>query len=243
MLKDVRALLMTPARTLWIASDKVKSVLPVDRDGKLGPSVTADEIRSLSLSPKGELVVAARTAVRIGPRDVKAFAVPGEKGLPEPLDRISAAVVTQAGGILVADEKRKRVYRYDARFEYLGTFADAREREARRLLLDGEGAVVLLDVEERAVRVYDETGRQLRSVGGKGASPELRRPVDVAVDAARNLYVADEEVPGVLVFSPPGRLLTTIAHESMRKPKAVTIDPAGAVLVYDDKAQRVLRFR
>jgi hypothetical protein len=169
--------------------------------------------------------------------------VPGEKGLPEPLDRISAAVVTQAGGILVADEKRKRVFRYDAKFEYLGAFADAREREARRMLLDGEGAVVLLDVEERAVRVYDEAGRQLRSVGGKGASPELRRPVDVAVDAARNLYVADEELPGVLVFSPLGKLLTTIAHESMRRPKAVTLDPAGAVLVYDDKAQRVLRFR
>jgi hypothetical protein len=137
LLKDVRALLMTPSRTLWIASDKVKGVLPLDREGRVGQGVSAEEIRSLSLSPKGELVVAARSAVRIGARDVKAFAVPGEKGLPEPLDRISAAAITQGGSVLVADERRKRVYRFDARFEYQGTFPDARQREVRRMLLDG----------------------------------------------------------------------------------------------------------
>jgi hypothetical protein len=101
----------------------------------------------------------------------------------------------------------------------------------------------MLDGDERTVHVYDEAGRLQRSLGGKGAGSELRRPVDVAVDAARNLYVADEDAAGVLVFSPMGRLLATIGHESMRKPRAVTLDPAGAVLVYDERAQRVLRFR
>jgi TolA-binding protein len=243
LLKDVRGLLMTPGRTLWIASDRTKSVLPVDRDGKLGQGVSAEEVRSLSLSPEGDVVVAARGAVRFGVRELKTFAVPDEKGIPEMLERISAAVVTTAQGILVADEKRKRVYRYDRRFEYLGPFPDARERDVRRMLLDGEGAVVMLDGDEKTVRVYDLTGRLLRSVGGKGASPELRRPADVAVDAALNLYVADEDAPAVLVFSPAGKLLATIRSEAMKKPRAVTLDPAGAVLVYDDRAQRVLRFR
>jgi len=70
----------------------------------------------------------------------------------------------------------------------------------------------------------------------------LKRPSDVAVDAFRNLYVADEEL-GVLVFNPQGQLLATIASPEMKRPRALTLDATGAVLVYDDRAERVLRYR
>jgi hypothetical protein len=78
-------------------------------------------------------------------------------------------------------------------------------------------------------------------VAARGAGWELKRPVDLAVDAFRNTSVADEE-GFVHVFTPGGQLLTTISGE-LRKPKALTIDPAGAVLVYDEKHEKVLRYR
>jgi glucose/arabinose dehydrogenase len=149
--------------------------------------------------------------------------------------------MTQDGSLLIADEKKARVYRYDSQLQFKGAFPDAKERKVTRMLLDGEGGVVFLDRDEKSVRVYDETGRLLRSVGGKGAS-ELRRPVDVTVDPARNFYVVDEE-SGVLILSPQGKLLATLAGEALRRPKAIALDPAGAVLVYDDKAEKVLRFK
>jgi TolA-binding protein len=244
VLKDVRALLMDPGRTLWVASDKTRSVIPFDKDGKMGGGFLMEDLRSLTYSPKGELISAARLAVRLGPKDLKSFATPPDKpgGVPEPLDRITAAVVTPGGSLLVADEKRKRVYRYSDQFEFQGPFPDPKEREVSRMIVDGEGEIVLLDRDERTVRVYDETGRLLRTVGGKGASPELRHPVDVAADAARNLYIADEE-GGVQVISPQGKLLTTIGAAEARKPKAITLDPSGALLVYDERAQRILRFK
>jgi TolA-binding protein len=243
VLRDVRAILMTPARTLWIASDKANAAIPFDRDGKIGTSLSAQDLRTLALSPKGELVVAAKLAVRIGSKDIKSFAVPSDKpGLPEQLERISASAVTQAGFILVADEKKGRVYRYDAQYQYQGTFPDNKERNVVRILLDGEGGIVFLDRDERSIRVYDDGGRLLRSVGGKGTGVELRKPVDVAVDAARNLYVADEEA-GVQVLSPQGKLIVTLTSEDMKRPKTLTLDPAGAVLVYDEKLQKVLRFK
>ncbi len=106
------------------------------------------------------------------------------------------------------------------------------------MFLDGEGAIVCLDREERTVRAYDETGKVLRTVGPAG----LKKPVDAAVDSFRNTYVADEEA-GVLVFNLAGQLLATIAGEEIRKPRALTLDPSGAVLVYDDRTQKVQRFR
>ncbi len=140
----------------------------------------------------------------------------------------------------MSDEEREAILRFDAKGLYLGPFPgkDAVKRKVTRLVVDGEGGIVALDRDEKAVRVWDETGRLLRTVGPAG----LKRPVDVAVDAFRNLYVADEE-NGVLVFNPQGQPLATITSPEMRRARAVAVDATGAVLVYDDRAERVLRYR
>jgi len=187
-------------------------------------------------------VVAARLAVRIGPRDLRSFSVPTDKpGVTEPLERIEAAVVTPGGLTLIADDKRKRVCRFDAKGQFQGPFPDAKERQVARMAVDGEGGIAVLDRDQKTVQVYDEAGTLLRSVAPRGAGWELKRPVDVAVDAFRNTYVADEE-GYVYLFSPQGQLMAAISGE-LRKPKALTIDPAGAVLVYDEKHEKVLRYR
>ena len=243
VLKDVRAILMTPARTLWIASNKLKSAIPFQPDGSKGAGLTAEELRSLSLSPKDEIVVSARSAVRIGQRDIKSFAAPGDKpGSLETLDKIEAAAVTRNGTLLVADAKQKHVFKYDPQFAFVGSFPDSKERDVRRMLVDGEGAVYLLDDDEKSVRAFDEAGKSLRVVLAKGSGYELKHPVDIAVDPFRNLYVADAD-QGVLVFSPSGQLLATLTAAEMRRPAALTVDAEGSVLVYDERAERVLKFK
>ena len=243
VLKDVRAILLTPDLTLWVASDKTKSAVSLDRSGKLGPSFAAEDIRTLSLSPRGEIVVASRLAVRVG-KEPKAFAMPPDRSgaTAEALDHIEAAAVTPGGSILVSDEKRHRVYRYDAQYEFKGTFPDAKERHVSRIVVDGEGGISMLGRDERVVEAFDEAGKLLRTLKLKGAAFEVKRPVDIALDPLRDLYVVDEE-GGLFIFSPQGQLLTTLGGEELRHPKAVTLDPSGAILVYDDKTQRIVRFK
>jgi outer membrane protein assembly factor BamD (BamD/ComL family) len=243
VVKDVRALVVAPSAALWIASDKTRSAIPIDAAGKLGSGFTAEDPRTLTLSPSGEVILASRTAVRIGAKDVRSFTTPPEKpgAPPKPVDRILAAAITPGGAMLVSDEEREAILRYDGKGEYQGTFPggrDAAKRKVTRIVLDGEGGIVTLDRDEKAVRVWDENGRLLRSVGPVG----LKRPADVAVDAFRNLYVADEET-GVLIYNLQGQLLTTIASPELRRPRAIALDASGAVLVYDERAQRVLRYR
>lgn len=243
LLKDVASILMTPERILWIASEKVKSAVPVSADGSRGPALGSENLRSLSLTPRGEVVLAARTAIRIGPKDIKSFVVPSDKpGELESLDKITAAVVTQAGNILVADAKRKRVFKYDHKLEFVGLFPDAKQRDVRRLQLDGEGGIVLLDEDEKTVQIFDEAGKPLRAIAARGAGYQLKKPVDVAVDAFRNSYLADVEI-GVLVFGPAGQLLATLTSPELRRPTALTLDTDGAILVYDEKAERILKFK
>jgi len=150
-------------------------------------------------------------------------------------------VVTPGGFTLIADDRRKRVCRFDGKGQFQGPFPDAKERQSVRMAIDGEGDVTVLDREQRTVQVYDEAGKALRSVAARGAGWEMKKPIDVAVDPFRNTYVADEE-GFVYLFSPQGQLMATISGE-LRKPRAVTIDPAGAVLVYDEKHEKVLRYQ
>jgi outer membrane protein assembly factor BamD (BamD/ComL family) len=243
VMKDVRALVVAPSAALWVASEKTRSAIPIDAAGKLGPGFAAEDPRTLSLSPTGDVILASRTAVRIGAKDIRTFTTPPEKpgALPKPVDKILAAALTPGGALLVSDEDREAILRYDGKGGYQGTFPggrDAAKRKVTRIVLDGEGGIVTLDRDEKTVRVWDETGRLLRSVGPVG----LKRPVDVAVDAFRNLYVADEET-GVLVYNLQGQLLTTIASPELRRARALALDASGAVLVYDERAQRVLRYR
>jgi outer membrane protein assembly factor BamD (BamD/ComL family) len=242
LLKDVKALAAASGGGLWIASGKTKSAVLVDASGKVAGSVVAEEPRALSLTPAGELVLASSTAVRLGPKDIRSFSMPPEKpgAAPKPLDKILAAAITPGGVVLVSDEDREKVFRFDAKGQLLGTFPpnDAAKRKVTRILVDAEGGILTLDREEKAIRVWDETGKPLRSLGPAG----LKKPVDVAVDPFRNLYVADEEL-GVLVFDPQGKPLATLASPDLRRPRALTLDASGAVLVYDDRAERVLRFR
>ena len=242
-LKDVRGIVMTPARTLWVASDKTKSAVPFGPDGKMGPSLAGEDLQSVGLTPSGDLVVVAARAVRFGPKTLQTFAIPGNKpGETEPLEKLAAAVVTQGGSVLVADEKKKKVFRFDGRYQYQGVFGDAKERQVSRIVLDSEGGIVMLDRDEKTVRVWDEAGRALRAIATRGPGYDLRKPIDVAVDAFRNAYVADEE-GAVLVFSPAGQLLASIGAQELKKPRAVALEPSGAVLVYDEKLQRILRFK
>jgi outer membrane protein assembly factor BamD (BamD/ComL family) len=242
ILKDVKALLVAPDGALWVASGKTKSAIPFDASGKAGAGVSAPDPRSLSLGPGGEIVVATELAVRVGARDVRSFTTPPDKpgGNPEPVQKILAATVLPGGSVLVSDDKRERILRFDSKGQYLGTFPerDAAKRVVVRMLLDGEGALVTLDKDEKTIRVWDQTGRLVRTLGPAG----FKKPVDVAVDRFRNLYVADEEL-GVLVFDPQGQTLATIGGGELRRPRALALDATGAVLVYDDREERILRYR
>jgi TolA-binding protein len=238
VLRDVRAILMAPDGALWVASNKTNSAVPFT-DGRAGPSITGKDLASLSLTPDGEIVVTAKLAVRIGRRNIHGFTLPGQK--PRPLEQLTSALVLPGGDVLVADKKRKGIFRFDSDYNYIGPFPDNREREITRLVRDEEGGIVCLDGKTRTIRIYDATGKPLRSIAARGSGYELKRPVDIAVDAALNIYVVDSRA-GVFVIGRQGQLLATLGAGQLREPVALTLEPGGSVLVYDKKARQVFRF-
>lgn len=241
LLKDVRSLAVTADGQLWITSNKTKSAVSFDPQMTMGASMAADEPQTLSVSPSGEVVLAARLAVRVGTTSVFTYAAPTDKaGEMEAIDRISAATILVSGDTLVADSRRKRVLRFSGN-TFVSVFPDRSEREIIKLLTTPRSDVVMLNKGDKSVEVLDAAGRLRFKLGPRGPGFEWKKPADVAVDAFSNLYVADED-QGIFIFSNKGDLMATFGAE-VRKSRAIAIDPAGAALVYDERAQTVVRFK
>jgi len=241
-LKDVRSLAVTPEGVLWIASNKTKSAVAFDQDLKLSRSMPAEDPQTVTISPSGEVVFAARLAVKMGTNRVFSYAAPSNKpGEMENLDRLGAATVLVSGDTLVSDLRRKRVVRFkDSTF--VSIFPDGMEREVIKLLTTPRGDVVMLRKDNKSVEIFDEGGRLLTRLGPRGPGFEWKKPVDIAVDAFSNLYLADED-QGIFMISPGGELMANFGSADVRRSRAVALDPSGAVLVYDDRAEAIVRFK
>ncbi len=74
------------------------------------------------------------------------------------------------------------------------------------LAIDSKDDLYVVDADATYVKVFDENGNCLKSIGEKG-SGQFTKIVDVAVDQSDNIYVADSSDSRVHIFDPKGKFL------------------------------------
>jgi hypothetical protein len=82
------------------------------------------------------------------------------------------------------------------------------------LAVDASGHIYVLDRQAQDVRVFDSTGRYLRTIGRKGGGPgEFQEANGLAIDPAGQLWVIDPWARRYSVFDSAGRLVGTHPRE------------------------------
>ena len=242
VLKDVRAILMTPgAHALDRLGQGRRARSPSTPDGKMGAGLAGEDLRSLSPRRRAaSCVVAAQLAVRVGPKDIKTFAIPGDKPGEHGAARQASRrrCVTPGGAVLVADEKQQA----GLPLRRAGTSTRARSptpRSARSRRM-----VARRRRRHRAARPRREDGAAsstrrasvLRTLAPAGRATSCgSRWTWPSTPSATSTWPTRRA--GVLVFSPAG---PAPGHDrgarSCASRAALTLDPSGAVLVYDEQA-------
>lgn len=102
-----------------------------------------------------------------------------------------------------------------------------------------DGTLFIADEGGSALRTWKaSTGVQTVSAPGSG----LRSPEDLAIDAAGNVYLSDDDAGGVWRFDPKGNaVLLASRDKGLPSTEAIALDPSGAILVGDGIRHQVFR--
>jgi hypothetical protein len=186
-------------------------------------------------------VFARNGALSIERGETHTLIVPERDGRARGVEEIAAVLPTYRGDRLVADNKERMVFRVGADGKYIGPFAQV---AATRMTINGLDDVALLDKSAKSVVVSDRDSKPLGKVLAKGTTYEFDDPIDIAYDALDQLYVLDRGRGSVFVFGPKNRLVATLTIPdknagSFTKGTALSLDAAGRLFIFDERARRI----
>jgi uncharacterized protein (TIGR03437 family) len=75
---------------------------------------------------------------------------------------------------------------------------------------------------------------------GSGQGVQLNSPAGICVDAAGNLYIADERNNRIRVMTPDGIVKTIVGPDQVTAPRGVAVDATGTLWIADTGNHRVL---
>ncbi|MBF0283569.1 MAG: 6-bladed beta-propeller [Magnetococcales bacterium] len=143
------------------------------------------------------------------------------------------------GEVLVADSQLKWVVRLNPEGEPVGTFGKEVLARPTGLARDAErGIVYVADSQADDIKVFDDHGTLLRTIGKMGEEPgEFNAPTHLTFKEGR-LYVSDTLNARVQVFDRQDKLVLTIGQRGLNmgnlvRPKGVAVDGEGHIYVVE----------
>jgi DNA-binding beta-propeller fold protein YncE len=152
------------------------------------------------------------------------------------------------GTLLVADADLQRVFRLGPDGESLGSFGAGELKRPTGLARDAErGRVYVADTHGQDIKVYDDSGTLLSTIGGPGVGDgEFNGPTYLTFDGDR-LYVTDTLNARIEVFGADGTYLRKFGRRGLfvgdlPRPKGVAVDTHHNVYVVESYYDYLLVF-
>jgi TolA-binding protein len=242
-IKNLVALAVGPSDGAAVACES--SVSYYDKAGTLNRSLSASPVYGVSFGPDGRPIVAGKGSVRLDPDPPILLSTPKPDKTPRPLDEIRAAVVQTTGDLLVADADSKSVQRFGSSGRYIGPFVGT---DASRLAINALDQTLILERDTKSVVLVDRGGKTLRKLINKGPGYEIKNPVDVSFDSFGHIYVLDRDSASVFVFKSNGNLVVSFSVPekspgTFRRARALALDSAGRLYIYDERTETVMIFQ
>lgn len=212
-----------------------------DEKGAIAATVGAQDSSAFYLD-NNRIVTARAGNLTIDKGETQSLSSLDSEKRPRFLEEIPAVLLRRGGERLVSDTKQGEVLRFGADGKFIGTFARV---SALRMTTNSMDDVAMLDKSTKSVFLSDRDSKALARVSNKGTGYEFGEPVDIAFDVFDQLYVLDRGKATVWVFSPKDNKLVasvTIPDKSpgaFGRAAALSIDKAGRLFIFDERAKRI----
>lgn len=210
-------------------------------DGTIASSVAAQDASAFFVDEQGRIVIARNGALVVNRGDTIAYLGPDSDGQLKAVDEIPAAMPDGRGQRLIANPKGRNVLRAETTGKFTSVFATG---QITRMARNWQGDLALLDRGTKSVAVVDANGKAVHRIATKGTGWEFDQPIDVTFDQLGHLYVLDRGRSSIFIFGATGKLVTTLtipgsSPGSLSRAEALAVDPAGRLLVFDERARRI----
>ena len=210
----------------------------------LGVAVTASGDRIYVTESNGQLAVRVFDRAGKPAGTLKPAASTGKNHLP-----VYVAINPITQDVYVSDRPTASIYIYDAKGTYLRTFAPKGDLGGKwnplGLAFAPDGTLYVTDVrgensKNHRVLAFGPDGTLKRSMGTPG---QLSFPNGIAVDGQGNIEVCDSNNGRLVVFSPYGKMMSTISQGigegDLGLPRGAAVDDSGRLFVSDTADHQV----
>jgi len=215
-----------------------QGVAVFDEKGAFARTIPAADASAFFIEPPNRVVIVRKDNLIPDGAPAVAVAIPQIGRLPKPVEEIPAALTLSTGEKLIADHNGKTVIRLTPAGKFVANFATV---DAERLARNSMDDVAMSDRDSKAIVIVDREGKTLGRISASGPGYQFGDPADLAFDALGHLYVLDGNKAAVFVFSPRNRLIATVPVG--KRPRALAVDNAGRLYVYDESLQRIQVFQ
>jgi hypothetical protein len=175
-------------------------------------------------------------------------------GKPHPIKRARSMAVTSKGDLLIVDREYDGLLRCAAGATTCAPWGPP--GKLRTVKAGPSDFIVALDDKQQTVRVFDDAGKLVTTIGPMFGAAKLEKIVDVAIDSAYAIYLLDADLRrievGALRMQGDGRIsaeaiggvaVPSEGDRAIKNPTALMVTASGAIVVAGKSAPRLLRFR
>lgn len=166
-------------------------------------------------------------------REVTPISEAGDVPLLSPV----GVALDSEGHLYVTDSILDRVFKFNAKGEYLGELKGKFERPAG-IAINSRGEKFVVDVLAHKLKVYDKDDRFERDFPPAGEGGALNLPSNVAIDRDNNVYLTDSLNFTIKMYDREGKFLGKVGQIGdspgfFARPKGVAVDSVGHIYVVD----------
>jgi len=237
----------------WLVVDQGRSrVYRVTADAA-APIATIPDPQAIAELPDGTLVLGGKTGLVASSSSVSVQQSGTWGGRTHPLRRPRALAANSRGDLFVVDRDYDGLLRCSAGGGACAPWGPP--GRVRTVKVGPSDFVCTLD-ERQVVRILDDSGKLLTTIGPTVNAVKFDRLVDIAIDAAYGMYLLDADLHRIEVlalhFTADGRMgvetVRTIAvpaegDRALKNPSALAVTASGTLIVTGQSSPRLLRMQ
>lgn len=162
--------------------------------------------------------------------------------------------IDNAGNIYLSHARTHQISRINTEVKPCTTqtiggrgFEQERFNKPRRIVAKNRQAVLVMDYGNQRIGIFNERLRYLEEINFNKNKYPVQNPVDIAQNVSGDIYLIDENIPGITKLSPNGDLKATFGgydwgRGSLSEPVQIMVSNANFVYVWDKQKKCIQKY-